>query len=225
MAENPKEAFKECWGFRNDPKRFVNCLLGKLGKSADASLWTKDSRGVKPTFRERARVRAVLDAWAAHIEPTYLDSVPILQFQRDSITDGKRLSYSEVPEYARRMYNHITTVPGRFIKKVADSLGAEDFMPPEGPSTQRVSRYIGKGLWDGWSIDTYFNLLLEWEEKHVFAAIDWTIKSIATTTAGKVTQDFVVQAVRQWLNEQKSKPKENIYTRYEKYGIFASGKL
>jgi hypothetical protein len=226
MSQNSKEAFKECWphGFRNDPKKFVNCLLKKLGNCAGESVWTKDERGVQPTVRERARLRAILDAWAGYIDSSYLDAIVINKFSRSEVTGGKKLGYSEVPEYVRRMYNIMTTQPNRFIKKVGDSLAIKDHMLTEGSSTKRVSRYIGEGLWEGWSVDTYFNFLLKWEEHHVFNVIDWVTKSLAKTSGGKRGQDVVVQAVLRWLNEQKSKPKDNIYKRYERYKIFTSGK-
>lgn len=169
-------------------------------------------------------MRAILDAWAGYIDGNYMDHVEVLRFPRNIVTEGRTPGWSDIPEVVRRTYNRLTMPSSRYVKTVKEGLEQRDWVDPERSGAERVSRYAGDAVWKGWSIDSYFNLLLEWEERHIYQTIDWVISSTIKATGGRRGIDIVVQAVRQWLNEQKVRPKDNIYKRYAKHGILKGQK-
>lgn len=225
-------AFSACHKLRENNQEFSSCLQAAVSKWTELWLpaYTKtgfgDSRGervIAPTHEHRRRVQALLRFGMSNdpqISPLYLDYRQLKKVN-ERFGSGKRLFKLE---------------PGRGVRITSEATAAkviktlylpEDYYPDThdrgplmdlgialgqpGSYHRRDSVFFGSGVWEGWSINSFFSKLIEWDDRYCYGLVKFSRGVLAYRD--DYVQAFLYLASADWIREL-SDNQESIYSQY-----------
>lgn len=190
---------------RGNPVRFANALVGALSRE-----WTENiavgtayraerpgSGAERPQELDKARVRALLDAWSRNISDRYLEYDIVRQRDRGF---PRRRSVEELvnEEYERLRHNY----PRGAVKFLYNELSRD-------PEITRVRMHPAANF--NWMYST----LLHWCDQHCYRLVTYLQRyaTMGGVGGGGSSLGIVYQAARRYIHNSYTQG-NNVYARY-----------
>jgi hypothetical protein len=164
--------------------RFIKRLLAKVDTDWTRITSVRHLRNLpgslrryntNPAFRDKRRIKALLNAWGRGYHDRYLD------LQRFRSLDNRR--YRSESEAFNLLKQNAPTGAVMFVMNEIERSWEPYF--------------FGRNLWEGWGYNAYFSYLLRWDDQHCHGLVDALLFEEGTHHHG--TPPFSWAAVRRWL--------------------------